>query len=141
MKYYCNHIGKKYYCNHLGIINKSYFASPLSLTRSPTPLQTESEMLKMVGSPIVHCKIIHKYLHKCRYIIRKYFHDYSLKCCRSRFETKHHDDYYKYTPFDDKRCFFFVVRMHPNLIISAESIEETIYFMAIHCIENYIYER
>ena len=24
----------KYYCNHLGIINTSYFVSPLSLTRS-----------------------------------------------------------------------------------------------------------
>ena len=59
----------------------------------------------------------------------KNLHDDPLKGCRRRFKPKHHNYGNKYSPFGNKSGFLPVVGMHPDLIIAAELIQETVYFV------------
>ena len=93
-------------------------------------------MVKMVDFPIVDGKIIQENLHECWNIFMKNFLNYPLECSWSCFETKHHYYSNKYAPFRNKGCLFLIIRMHPYLVISVETVQKTVNFMTNDRIKN-----
>ena len=78
----------------------------------------------------IHCKVIEKTLHKCRYIFSKNLRNYSLEDGERRFQTKHHYYSNEHAPIHDEHGLFLVVRVHVYLIVSVEAIQKTIHVMA-----------
>ena len=97
-------------------------------------------MVEMVGFSTVNSEIIQENLHECWNIFMKNLLNYPLKCSWSCFLTKHHYYNNKYSPFRNKGCLLLVIRMNPNLVIAAETIQKSVNFMTNHRIENTICE-
>ena len=95
----------------------------------------------MTVSRAIQREVVQKYLHNGRDVLTEYLRNDTLERGRRGFQPKHDNYRDEHAPFCYERCFLLIVMVYADLVIPAETIQETLHLMPYDGVQHVVRKR